>query len=73
MYHLSDATKKNIMNFLDSLNLLLREHELTIDFTDGALYSDTSGFVGHLEDNKNYISLNDGEEDLLTSKKNEEN
>ena len=53
--------------FINALNNLLREHEMTIEFSDGALYSEIMGYLGQLEDNRDQIVLNDGEEDIMES------
>tara|TARA_B100001059_G_scaffold52822_2_gene46700 strand:- start:3229 stop:3396 length:168 start_codon:yes stop_codon:yes gene_type:complete len=53
--------------FINALNTLLREHEVTIEFNDGALYSEAIGYLGQLEDNRDQVVLNDGEEDIMES------
>ena len=66
-YHLSSSQKDSLQMFINALNNLLREHEMTIEFNDGALYSEIIGYLGQLEDNRDQIVLNDGEEDIMES------
>jgi len=68
-YHLSSSQKNSLQMFINALNSLLREHEMTVEFSDGALYSETIGYLGQLEDNKDYVSISDGQEDIFVSEK----
>ena len=41
---------KTINKFLNDLNSLLRESEITIDFIEGSVSHNRYGFLGYLED-----------------------
>jgi|APSaa5957512535_1039671.scaffolds.fasta_scaffold105927_1 hypothetical protein len=49
--------KKNVQEFLNKLNALLREESVCIDFTSGNLYCTQFGYVGILEDDKTALFL----------------
>ncbi len=66
-YNFSTSDKKNILNFINELNLLLRDNNLNIDFTDGALFSNTLGYIGVMEDNRDSIAITDGSEHVFVS------
>ena len=66
-YHLTEKSKKSLIEFLNELNKLLRNHNLSIQFMDGAIFSESIGYLGLLEDNKDQIVINDGVEDIFTS------
>jgi len=68
-YHLNEATKKDLIEFLNQLNQLLRKNKLNISFVDGALFSEIAGYLGQLEDNRDHLAINDGQEDVLQSHK----
>ena len=68
-YHLTGKSKKSLINFLNELNLLLRKYEMDINFIDGAIFSNSNGYLGQLEDNKDYVSISDGQEDIFVSEK----
>ena len=66
-HHLDKKQTAHVTDFIESFNRLLRQYEMTIDFTDGALFSELSGYLGQLEDNNDHIVLGDGEEDIIVS------
>ena len=68
-YNISETAKKNLIIFLDELNELLRNHNLNIQFMDGALFSKTSGYIGQLEDNRDQVVISDGLDDSFSSSK----
>lgn len=68
-YNLSETAKRNLIAFLNDLNELLRNHDLSIQFMDGALFSETSGYIGQLEDNKDQVVITDGLDDSFSSSK----
>lgn len=57
-YNYSEEYKKNINNFINQLNLLMRESNVKIDFMDGALYYDQR-YIGILDDQDTTILLED--------------
>lgn len=69
-YHLNKTQLDQLTQFMNNLNELLREHKMLIEFNDGALFSETFGYLGQLEDNNDHIVLSDGEEDIIASKRN---
>ena len=69
-YHLDKNQIIKLQQFIDTLNKLLREIEMSIEFNDGALFSTTFGYIGQLEDNTDHLVLTDGQEDILVSKRN---
>jgi hypothetical protein len=42
---------------------------MSIEFSDGALFSNLSGYLGQLEDNADHLILSDGDKDIVTSNK----
>mgnify|MGYP001249469165 CR=1 FL=1 len=68
-YHLDPKSTAHLTNFIESLNKLLRDYNMTIEFNDGALFSESSGYLGQLEDNYDHVVLGDGEEDIIVSKR----
>jgi hypothetical protein len=66
-YHLDRKQTAHVTDFIESLNKLLRDYNMTIEFSDGALFSELSGYLGQLEDNNDHIVLGDGEEDIIVS------
>ena len=66
-YHLNREQTAHVTNFIESLNKLLRDYDMTIEFNDGALFSEMLGYLGQLEDNTDHIVLGDGEEDIIAS------
>ena len=67
-YH-SASNKTKIINFLNALNEIMRDHDMSINFENlGELRSSTLGYLGYLEDNQNNISLDDNVQEPLTSK-----
>jgi len=68
-YHLDKERFAKLTHFINSLNKLLREHKMSIEFSDGALFSNLSGYLGQLEDNADHLILSDGDKDIVTSNK----
>jgi hypothetical protein len=68
-YHLNDTAKKRLIDFLNEFNQLLRAHDLNINFMDGALFSEKAGYLGQLEDNRDRITIDDGQENIMQSSK----
>ena len=68
-YHLDEKQTLKLKKFIDDFNTLLRDSKMSIEFNDGALFSETLGYLGQLEDNDNHLVLSDGEEDILISKR----
>ena len=66
-YHLDRKQIAHVTDFIESLNKLLRDYNMTIEFSDGALFSELSGYLGQLEDNNDHVVLGDGEEDIIVS------
>lgn len=66
-YHLDRKQTAHVTDFIESLNKLLRDYNMAIEFSDGALFSELSGYLGQLEDNNDHIVLGDGEEDIIVS------
>ena len=66
-YHLDRKQTAHVTNFIESLNKLLRDYNMIIEFSDGALFSELSGYLGQLEDNTDHVVLGDGEEDIIVS------
>ena len=69
-YHLNKTQLDQLTDFINAFNTLLREHEMLIEFTDGALFSENAGYLGQLEDNNDHLVLSDGEQDIVASKRN---
>lgn len=54
----SDKKKEKLINFTNSLNALLREHDYRLETSNALqLYSVNEGFLGILEDRYNCISI----------------
>ena len=58
LFH-NNKTKAEIIDFLESLNNLLRNKDFSIDFLNGTLYHNYNGLCGALDDEKTTISLLD--------------
>ena len=54
-----DSVSPLTKEFLNKLNVLLREYNHHVQFTDGTLSSLENGYIGALEDSKNQILLVD--------------
>jgi hypothetical protein len=63
-YYDNDA-KKDIKNFLQKLNALLREEGFYINFLDGTLSHTYKGFCGVLDDEKTSLCLLDDNTGLV--------
>jgi hypothetical protein len=57
--------KKDIKNFLQKLNILLREEGFYIDFINGTLNHTYKGFCGALDDEKSSLCLLDDNTGLV--------
>ncbi len=53
----SDSTSSSTKDFLNKLNILLRDSKHYIDFTNGALFSLEKGYLAVLEDNQSQLYL----------------
>lgn len=54
----SDSVPPETKEFLNKLNVLFREYNHSIEFTNGTLFS-LNGYIGALEDSKDQILLVD--------------